>query len=233
MTRVLVIEHEAQCPPAHVGIWLERTGAEAVVHRPWAGEDLPAAHDGDALVVLGGSMAAWEDDLHHWLAPLKQLVRDAVELGRPVLGICLGHQLMCAALGGTVEPNPRGQQVGLFEVGWLPAADDDALVSGLGPIRGVQWNRDLVTRLPDGAVPLAKTPDGELQIARYAPRAWGVQLHPEVDEPVVRSWAAGDRHDHLERGIDQAALLGEIHAARDELDRAWAPVVARFVELAR
>lgn len=233
MTRVVVVEHEAQCPPAHLATWLERAGAAPVVCRPWAGDPLPAAGDADAWVVMGGSMAAWEDERYPWLGPVKQVIRDVVELARPLLGVCLGHQLMAVALGGVAEPNPRGQQVGLFEVGWLPAAADDELVAGLGPIRGVQWNRDLVTRLPEGAVALAETPAGELQVARYGPRAWGVQLHPEVDEPVVRSWAAGDRDDHLERGIDQAAVLRQIQDARVELDHAWEPALARFVELAR
>ena len=233
MTRIAVIEHEAQCPPAHLGAWLVETGAEVDVRRPWAGDELPGPADCDAIVVLGGSMGATDDELHHWLAPTKQLIREAVDRELPLLGVCLGHQLIGAALGGTVEPAARGQQVGLYDVGWLPTAAEDDLVGGLGPVRGIQWNHDLVTRLPDGAVALAQTPQGELQAARFGRRAWGVQLHPEADEPVVTSWAAGDRDDHLERGIDQAALLQQIHQAREELDTAWRPLAHRLVELAR
>jgi GMP synthase (glutamine-hydrolysing) len=230
MARALVVEHEAQCPPAHVGTWLTEAGAELTVCRPWAGDELPPAGSHDALVVLGGSMGAADDALHHWLGPLKQLIRETVAAEVPVLGICLGHQLVAAALGGTVEVNPRGQQVGLYDVGWLPEAATDPLVGALGPVRGVQWNRDVVTALPDGAVALARTAAGELQVARFAPRAWGVQLHPEADLAVVTSWAAGDRDDHLERGIDQDGLLVEINAARTELDGAWRPMAARFLE---
>lgn len=231
--RVLVVEHEAQCPPAQVGSWLIDAGAGLDVCRPWAGDELPASPSYDGLVVLGGSMGADDEQQHHWLGPVKQLVREAIEVGTPVLGICLGHQLIGSALGGTVGSNLLGQQVGLFDVGWLPAAADDDLVAGLGPIRGIQWNNDLVTALPDGATALAETPDGELQVARFGRRVWGVQLHPEADDAVVRSWAAGDREDHLERGIDQAAVLRQIHDARAELDRAWQPLAARFVELCR
>ncbi len=150
----------------------------------------------------------------------------------PTLGVCLGHQLIAVALGGTVEANPRGQQVGLYDVGWRPEAKDDDLVSGLPPtMRGIQWNSDLVTALPDGAVVLAATAEGELQVARFAPTVWGVQLHPEADEPMVRSWAAGDRDDHLERGIDQDAVLAGIDAARTELDEAWRPLATGLVAL--
>jgi GMP synthase (glutamine-hydrolysing) len=231
VTRILVVEHEAQCPPAHLGTWLTEAGAELVVCRPWAGDELPTLTAYDGLMVLGGSMGADDDALHHWLAPVKQLLRDAVDTGLPTLGICLGHQLLAVALGGEVAPNEGGQQVGLFEVGWLPAAVDDDLVAGFGPVRGVQWNSDVVVKLPDGAVALAETPGGELQLARFGHRAWGVQLHPEVDVPILTSWAAGDRDDHLERGIDQEAVLREIGDAHDELELAWRPLAGRFVEL--
>lgn len=233
--RILVVEHEAQCPPGHLGTWLGEGDAELVVCRPWAGDALPgsrtelAAYDG--LVVLGGSMGADDDALVHWLGPLKERLRDAVAMGLPTLGICLGHQLLASALGGRVERLGTGQQVGLYDVGWDDAVRDDELVGGFGAVRGVQWNSDVVVELPDGAVALARTPQGELQVARFGPRAWGVQLHPEVDVPILESWAAGDRDDHLERGIDQAAVLAGIDAARDELDHAWRPLAARFLAL--
>jgi GMP synthase (glutamine-hydrolysing) len=230
--RLLVIEHEPACPPAHLGTWLVEAGAELEVCRPWAGDEVPELTGYDGFVVLGGSMGALDDATHPWLKVVKERVREAADMGVPTLGVCLGHQLVAAALGGMVEANPRGQQVGLYDVGWRPEAAEDQLVSGIPPIRGIQWNIDVVTALPDGAVDLAVTAEGELQVARFAPSVWGVQLHPEADEPIVRSWAAGDRDDHLERGIDQDAVLAEIDAARAELDEAWRPLAVRLVSLA-
>lgn len=236
MVRVVAIEHEPGCPPAHLGTWLSDAGAEVTVCRPWAGDELPAATAYDALVVLGGSMGANDDELHHWIGPVKQLVRDCVAAGTPLLGICLGHQLVAAALGGTVERSPHGQQVGLFEVGWLPGADQDELVAGIAaadpPVRGIHWNHDLVTALPPEATALARTPQGELQVVRFAPRVWGVQHHPEADEHIVGAWTDGDREEHLARGLDQAALVEGIRQARAEQDVAWRPLATRFVELA-
>lgn len=236
--RVCVVEHEEPCPPALLGRWLVEEGAVLDLRRPWAGDALPpdlAEHD--AVVVLGGSMGAGEEARHPWLGPVKALVRDAVARGVPLLGVCLGHQLAADALGGRVERNPRGQQVGLLDVGWLPAAAEDPLLGavaapGAAARRGVQWNNDLVTVLPPGAVALASTGHGELQAARMAPTVWGVQLHPEVDRAVVAAWAAGDRADHLERGLEQDAVLAAIEAARGELDAAWRPLATRLVGLA-
>jgi GMP synthase (glutamine-hydrolysing) len=231
-TRILVIEHEPACPPAHLGTWLVEAGAELEVCRPWAGDEIPGLPGYDAFVILGGSMGAHDDATHHWLTTVKERIREAADAGVPTLGVCLGHQLAAVALGGTVEPCPGGQQVGLYDVGWRPEAKDDELVSGLPTtMRGIQWNSDLVTGLPEGAVVLAATAEGELQVVRFAPTVWGVQPHPEADEPMVRSWAAGDRDDHLERGIDQDAVLADIDAARTELEEVWRPLATGLVAL--
>ena len=230
---VLVVEHESACPPAHFGTWLTDAGAELRICRPWAGDEVPDLAGVHALLVLGGSMGANDDATCHWLGAVKDRIREAVAAGVPTLGICLGHQLVAVALGGRSEPNPPGQQVGLFDIGWTAAAADDELMGALAtPRRGVQWNTDVVTELPEGATALAATADGENQVARFAEAAWGVQLHPEVDREVLVSWAAGDRDDHLEKGIDQEAVLDEIDAARAELEEAWRPLATRFAELA-
>lgn len=230
---VLVVEHERECPPARFGEWLAEAGCVLDVRRPYAGDELPELGAYDALVVLGGPMGATDDDEHAWLGPVKDRIRAAVADELPTLGICLGHQLMAVALGGAIGRNPLGQQLGLLDVGWTDAAGADAL---LGPLatarRGVQWNDDVVTRLPDDAVLLAATGRGEIQVVRYAGAAWGVQLHPEVDADVLRPWAASDRGSHEALGIDQDALLRDIEVARAELDAAWRPLGVRLAALA-
>lgn len=232
---VLVVEHDVECPPALVGTWLTERGCELDVRRPYAGDALPEPAELTsyaALLVLGGPMGAHDDELHAWLAPAKDLVREAARNGVPTLGICLGHQLIAAALGGRVEPNPRGQQVGLLDVGWTPAAAGDPLMGPLSsPRRGVHWNDDVVTQLPAGAVVLAVAEHGEAQVVRYGPRMWGVQLHPEVDVTILQPWAESDRGSHETRGIDTDALLRDIDDARVELDEAWRPLAGAFAAL--
>ena len=232
MTRVLVVEHQASCPPHLVGRGLEEAGCTLSVCRPYAGDALPALTSYDAVLVMGGDMGAYDDDRAPWLVPLKALVRDALEAGTPMLGICLGHQVMAVALGGEVVKNPRGQTVGLQPVGWSEDASSDPLVRDrTGDEVAIHWNNDVVVGLPDGGVVLARTPGGEVQVARFGPRAWGIQAHPEVDTDVVAGWAADDRDDLVALGLDADAVLAEIKEAAQDLERHWRPLTARFAEI--
>ncbi len=231
--RLLVVEHEAMCPPGWVGDWLVESGAELDVRRPYRGDALPTGRgDHTGLLVLGGSMGADDDADHPWLTDVKDLIREAAATGTPVLGICLGHQLAAVALGGRVERNPRGQQIGTLDVGWTDDARGDALLGSLArPVRAVQWNNDIVTEAPAGTVVLARTPRGEVQAARFAPTVWGVQWHPEAGEEIVRSWAEHDRDDAVERGVDVDGYVAEVASARDELRATWAELARRFAGL--
>ena len=231
--RLLVVEHQASCPPGWVGEWLVESGVELDVRRPYRGDALPAdLTDHAGLLVLGGTMGADDDADHPWLTEVKALIRGAADDESPVLGICLGHQLAAAALGGRVERNPRGQQIGVLDVGWTADATADDLFAALArPVRAVQWNNDIVTEAPAGTVVLAHTPRGEIQAARFAPTVWGVQWHPEAGEEIVRGWADNDRDDAAERGVDLDGYVAAVAAARDELRATWAELAHRFAGL--
>ena len=228
---ILVVQHEDECPPAWFGQWLTAAGADLDVRRPYSGDPLPSDLSGhDAMLVLGGHMGANDDAQYGWLTHVKELFRDAADNAVPAFGICLGHQLAAVALGGSVVVNPRGQQLGLTALGWLADADLDPLVHAAGTAqRGVQWNNDVVDRLPEGAVPLARTGNGELQAARFAPTVWGVQLHPEADEHVVGPWADNDRALYPEGVVD--AAVQAIADAHHELEAAWRPLAEAFATL--
>ena len=225
---LLVVQHEEECPPAWFGLWLAAAGVTLDLRRPYAGDPLPTDLEGhDGMLVLGGPMGAYDDTRYGWLTQVKELFRDAADNEVPAFGICLGHQLAAVALGGSVLVNPRGQQLGLIELGWLEAAVADPLLREAGmPKRGVQWNSDVVDRLPKGAVPLARTDAGELQAVRFAPTVWGVQLHPEADQHVLAPWAADDRPRYPEGVVDEA--LQSVADARGELESAWRPLAEAF-----
>jgi GMP synthase (glutamine-hydrolysing) len=234
---LLVVEHEAQCPPGWMGEWLTEAGLVVHVRRPYAGDALPRDLRGHAgMVVLGGEMGAYDDAAHPWLTEVKDLCRTAVATGTPVLGICLGHQLLAVALGGEVARGPHGQQIGVLEVGWTPEAYVDPLlapVAALDDAPAVQWNNDVVTRLPDGATALARTPRGELQAARFGSAAWGVQWHPEAGVDIIRPWAVHDRDDAVERGVDVDAYVEDVAAAGDRLRRTWRVLAEAFATVCR
>jgi len=220
-----------------MGEWLTEAGLVVDVRRPYAGDALPRDLRGHAgMVVLGGEMGAYDDAAHPWLTEVKDLCRTAVATGTPALGICLGHQLLAVALGGEVARGPHGQQIGVLEVGWTPEAYVDPLlapVAALDDAPAVQWNNDVVTRLPDGATALARTPRGELQAARFGSAAWGVQWHPEAGVDIIRPWAVHDRDDAVERGVDVDAYVEDVAAAGDRLRRTWRVLAEAFATVCR
>ena len=218
-----------------MGEWLDEAGRAVDVRRPYRGDDLPRRlDDHGGLLILGGSMDAGSDDRHPWLGGVKHLLRASAAEQVPALGICLGHQLAAVALGGSVHPNPRGQQIGVLDVGWAEAATDDPL---LGPLRessrAVQWNNDVVSVLPPGAEVLARAVTGVVLAARFAPTVWGVQWHPEVGEEIVKAWADNDRDSAVERGVDVDEYVAAVAAARDELRASWAPLATGFALMPR
>jgi GMP synthase (glutamine-hydrolysing) len=209
--QIAVVQHEDACPLGLFAGWLRAAGADVAITRPYRGEPLPSLADIDGLIVLGGSVSATDDGRAPWLPAVRDLLAAAVAASRPTLGICLGHQLLAVACGGEVERNPSGKQMGALPIGLLSAAGADRL---LGPLAGgpppvsIQWNDDIVVRLPPGAELLAATPDGVPQALRLGDAAWGVQFHPEVDAGVVTAWAE-------EHGPPTPAQLAALAAIAD------------------
>lgn len=231
--RLLVIQHEDDCPPAWFGEWFREAGLEFDVVRGHRNEPVPASLDGyTGLVVLGGEMGAYDDAECPWLTPTKALIAQAVRAEAWFLGICLGHQLAAVALGGEVSRNPRGQATGLTAVQLTPRGRADELTGVIGDTASsIQWNSDIVSRLPEGSQVLATAPDGSVQAARFGVRAWGVQFHPEASPALFNGWvrtagplAEGD-------GRDLSTIAGQLFAAEAQLRQDWAALAHRWVEL--
>jgi GMP synthase-like glutamine amidotransferase len=206
--RVLAITHGPNVGP---GVFEDAVRAEGheLVERQLPLEGVPA-DDADAIVVLGGAMHPDQEERHGWLRPELHYLRQQLERGTPMLGVCLGAQLIARAAGASVfqavEP----------EVGWFPVevTDDGAAdpVTSALPSRfdAFQWHH-YTHDLPHGAVELARSPICT-QAFRLG-RAWGVQFHPEVRAEQVASWLAEDPDDVA----DPAAL----RATTSERIEAW------------
>lgn len=235
--RLLVIQHEDDAPAAWFGEWLEAAGVKCVNVLAFRGQPVPSDLDGyHALLVLGGAMGAYDDQQSPWLTPTKRLIAATVaQADKPVLGICLGHQLATVALGGTVIRNPQGRALGLTPVRLTHAGLVDPLLQGVEQgARAVQWNDDIAATLPAGSTVLAVAPDASVQAARFGPLAWGVQFHPEVSPEVFASWGTtGDPSDPSAPDPEAIAEASrEIADAESELRAAWRPLALRFADLA-
>lgn len=234
--RVVVVQHEDDCPPGLVAEALERAGLHVDVVRPDLGESLPDAddlgddHDPaglDGLVVLGGRMGAGDDADHPWLAPTRDLIAAAVAADVPTLGICLGHQLAARACGGTVHRNPAGKTIALRP--WSPTEEgaEDPLTSALRADEAVlHWNGDVVETVPPRATVLARTPDGAVQALRLGARAWGVQFHPEVTPAIVEGWPEEGNDPE-----DERVLVAQVRERYTVLAPVWERLLDRFAAL--
>lgn len=233
--RLLVVRNDPTDPPALLGAWWEEVGVELVEVRADAGEEVPSTlpDDVDGLVVLGGAMAAWEDDVAPWLPSTRALIVDAVQAERPVLGVCLGGQLMALALGGAVERTPT-PEVGVHELDLLPAAADDRLFSVLPPRAPVaQYHGDAMTALPAGAVLLASTPACAHQGWRIGESAWAVQFHPEVDADIVASWTDDDPAPVERCGLAPGDVVAGLRERGAEMVDVWRPFAHAFADVVR
>jgi len=211
---ILVFQHvPVEHPGAFRQLWRENGDEWRTVEFD-AGQSIPDLSDFDLLVVMGGPMDVWQDKLYPWLGPEKAAIRHWVQdLGRPFLGVCLGHQLLAAALGGAVGLMKK-QEIGLCEVALTEAGRQDPLFTGFAePVETFQWHGAEISRPPDGAEILATGASCPIQAFRYGLHAYGLQYHVEITASMVHEWSnIPEYRAGLERllGVGAAARLSEM-----------------------
>jgi len=182
-------------------------------------EPIPDLADYDVLWVMGGPMDVWDVDKHPWLIREKIAIRTWVcDMKKPYLGLCLGHQLLADALGGTCGPlSPP--EIGVMEVELTEAGQSDPLFAGL-PTRQkcLQWHSVQVAQAPDDAVVLARSETCSNQAMRIGSNAWSLQYHVEVEPDTVSNWAAIPAYyDALVQTMGKAAVGGMKQDANDNM----------------
>ena len=147
----------------------------------------PSLEKYEALIVLGGPMNAHQIDTWPNLLTEVDVIRDAVDSGMSVLGICLGAQLLAKALGGRVSRNEQ-REIGWYDVQLTEAGRSDPVISSFAATQRVfQWHEDGIS-LPQGADHLASSPASPVQAFRFGEHAYGFQFHLEVDASLVERW---------------------------------------------
>jgi GMP synthase (glutamine-hydrolysing) len=231
--RVLTIVHQPDAGPGVFGEAIRTFGAELDCWLPAAG-DWPA-HDPlrcDAVLTFGGAMHVDQDGEHAWLEGERALLAGLLERGVPVLGVCLGAQLLAQAAGAPVL-RARQPEVGWFEVAVAGEAADDPLLGPLAPgFDALEWH-SYEFLLPDRATALASSA-GCLQAYRIGERAWGIQFHAEVTLADFEGWLAGyrDDEDAVGVGLDPDALRARTRSAIGEWNELGRGLCARFLERA-
>lgn len=159
--------------------WARSRDAALSVTRWHAGEPAPDLDGLDWLVVMGGPMGVYDEAQHPWLAAEKEYLRQAIETGKPVLGVCLGAQLIACVLGAAVRRNPH-REIGWFPVEWTAQTGPHPLAQALPPtFEAFHWHGDTF-ELPPGAVPLARSAACANQAFALGPGVVGLQFHLET-----------------------------------------------------
>jgi GMP synthase (glutamine-hydrolysing) len=219
MARVHVVQHTATEGLGRLFEWLPAVGVDVHPTHPYLGNRVPPSVEGDALIVLGGPMSAYDDEVAPWLPSVRELLVSAIDDGVPTIGICLGAQLLAVAAGGTVERGDQGPEIGLGEV--TITTGDELLTAGVLPV--VQWHYDIVTSLPDSAEVLGSSELYPIQAFRIGEVAWGLQFHIEADADLVRTWA-------VDEGMDPS-LADPVLFAAGRLAEAGEQIARRFASI--
>ena len=222
--RVLSVVHEAD---AGAGVFGD-SGAELITWVPSA-EPAPSIEDIDALMIFGGSMHVDQTDEHPWLEAEKELLREALERGVPVLGVCLGIQLLAEVAGAPPYRSPE-PEIGWHEIEITEAGAADPLIGPLAPSSEMFVWHHYIAPLPPGAVTLARTPHCVQAFRIEGKPAWGLQFHAEVTREDLFGWLDGwGNSEAVHTDIDPEPIRAASELRIDEQNEIGRGIAARFL----
>jgi GMP synthase (glutamine-hydrolysing) len=237
---IVAIQNDAAGPINLVGKWLTEAGFEVRTIHAYAAQPLPTdisgleEYVGDstlaAIIPLGGSIGALDDERAPWLPIERALLRDAVARDVPILGICLGAQLLAASLDGALDKAPH-PEIGIHEI--TVSDEEDPIFGSLSPrgaVPTIQWHQDMVSTLPSKAKTLASSRNCTNQIYRVGTIHYGLQFHPEADPTIVTMWEkkADEAYQRSER---RSGIARDVEEAMMKLEEVWRPTIMRWATM--
>lgn len=234
MKPILCIRNQTDAPLGIAADVFASAGAPYRYLDAWKTTNWPEVEDISAVVVLGGGMNAQQFNGHPWLRDVYGFVDKVLESGVPILGVCLGAQILAHALGAEVRPSP------VREVGFHPIVATDAgrtdpvLDSFASGMRVFQWHEDAFD-LPDGAKLLYSSFAVPYQAFRYGDRAYATQFHFEVTPGIIAGWCDDTDPEEMEKywGVTSQDLLDEAARHLPRQQEAGSRTMISFVELVR
>lgn len=228
---ILILQHAASEHAGNIAAALQRANRAYVTVEVFAGQSVPDdLGKFVGLIVMGGPMSVYEHAKYGFIPDELQLITRALDHGKPILGVCLGSQLLAAALGAKVFAGPR-KEIGWHNVSKLPSAGGDVLFDALPDnFMAMHWHGDIFD-LPSGAVPLLRSDLTALQAFRYGKNAYGLLCHLELTYPQIDRMVQEFRTELDQAGVSGQDILQRWPRYGASLERLAGELFSRWVAL--